>query len=112
MQRPRSCTSGAWSSTPAPRLSVSQLHGGRHVEAVTALAGATAAIHVPFTVDIAPVPAADGARQAFHRRSQPCSRCTPGQALQAGFPPLSLALRVQDVVMMRGKSQAELRVSG
>ncbi|MCX4581456.1 Uma2 family endonuclease [Streptomyces sp. NBC_01571] len=39
---------------PAPRLIVSELHGGRYVETVTALAGATTHIHAPFGVDIDP----------------------------------------------------------
>lgn len=39
---------------PAPRLIVSELHGGQYVETVTALASATTQIHAPFAVDIDP----------------------------------------------------------
>ncbi|WP_331718645.1 hypothetical protein OG985_49655 (plasmid) [Streptomyces sp. NBC_00289] len=39
---------------PAPRLIVSELHGGRYVETVTALAGTTTRIDAPFLVDIDP----------------------------------------------------------
>ncbi|MGW2555105.1 hypothetical protein [Streptomyces sp. NPDC001635] len=39
---------------PAPRLIVSELHGGRYVEKATVLVGATTRIDAPFPVDIDP----------------------------------------------------------